>query len=259
MAIINSMSEEQVKLSIKLDNVSSIELHELTKTLNALVCEYDLYCNEEFKEVDKKLRIVKIEKGSLLIELMLFAPDLFEHTVSIAGFAKYFIDAFSYFIKGGTIPLPNWFGKSNCDNLYKFLGQTASNNGSNIIVTGNNNEINITSDEAKIGQEKLAERENQFLEEEFSQKTKQEFNWETASFVKGLSGNKDSGIIKSIDKKAHRIIFTSDADKKYMTTSKLGNEWQYLQYIVDVKIIRVQDKIKVYEILKVHEKDAIKT
>lgn len=259
----------QIKLSIKIDNSDPIELNGLTNSLNAFAKEYDDYCKKEFDDLtknDRKLQIVKLEQGSLLIELVPVVVPLIQEVNAVFCFGKHIIDVIDFFTGNNEEnKLPHNFSKKNCDNMHAFLEQTASDNGANctVSVIGNNNTIicgkTIGSLESSAAQNNISKHRDMLLEEEPIVKNKQAFYWETASFVKGSSGQRDRGIIESVDKRAKRIIFKDEVDKEVITTSsnKYTKEWQDLIYIVDVEIIKVQDTIKSYKILKVYENDTI--
>jgi len=258
----------ELKLSIKINNKQPIELNQLTSSLNALANEYDLYCKNElnYTKNERKLEIIKLEKGCLLIELIQLTPaviPLIENMNSIFCFGTYFIETLQFF-SGKKEEIKYQYNKKNCENTATFLQQTANDNGSSIDinVVGNNNTIIIgektDSLTANAIQNKIAKYQTELLEEEPNILHKQGFYWSIASFLNKQEG-KDKGIIESLDKKAHKVIFENETDKEIMTTfnDKLNKDWQDLLYIVDVEVIKIQDVIKTYKIIKVYYDDTI--
>ena len=181
-----------IRLSIKINNKQPIELNELTNSLNALAREYDLYCKNELKlaKNDRRLEIVKLEQGSLLIELIPTIMPLIQETNSVFCFGKYIVETLDFFTgKSKEKDPPAKYTKKNCDNINSFLNQTANDNGStiNIDVKGNNNTIilgkAIDSLESNAAQNNITKYKERLLEEEPSVKHKQAFYWESASFL----------------------------------------------------------------------------
>ena len=255
---------EKVELSIKISNKKPIELNELTNSLNAFSREYDLFCKDSlgYEKNQRKLEIVKLEKGSLCVVLTSIIPVLIENQDSIYYFGKYFVEALKYFISKKKKP-PQTYSKNNCDNLSNFLNQTANDNNSNldIKIVGNNNNIQpitliVTHKEGIEARNNIAEYKHQLLQSEPLIKYKQTFYWASASFIKNKQDEfADKGIIESLDSKPYKIIFEDDKDRKNIIQKK---KWQDLIYLVDVEVILVQGEVTIYKILKVYEEEFFK-
>ncbi len=250
----------QAKLIIKIKNKNPLDFDNVISSLNAFSKEYDLFCKEEFKDLETattKLQILSLKEGSIYLELATNAFPLMPHINSAYVFGKYMIETLKFFTgKPGSKKPPDNFKKQNCDNVSRFINQIAKDHGSNININVDTVNIDLDSSGARIAQNRLAKYSAELLQEESSIEDKQLFYWSTASFVKNKSG--DKGFIESIDKeKPHKIIFPNESDKKIMTTSsdKFKTDWQDLMYIVDVEVLDVQGKIQAYKILKVYEKD----
>lgn len=262
----------QTKLFIKICNKKPMELNALTNSLNALVKEYDAYCKDNFDmaKSERKLEILKLESGSLLLELVPIAISIIQDVDVALSFGTHVIGILDYFV-GKTDKMPPNISKKTCDNLSAFVDQTANDHGSNAVfnVLGNNNTIiaerNYSSLELNAAQNGLLKHKESLLGEEPHVKYKQAFYWVTASFVQSFhnglpdktnqnKNSTDKGIIEQIDKKPHKIIFANDEDKILITRfcEKHNKEWQELIYIVDVEIIIIQDVVKMYKILKVY-------
>lgn len=255
------------KLSIKINNKAPIELNQLTSSLNALAREYDLYCKEKLglPKNNRRLEIIKLEQGCLLIELVSVLNPLFAQINPVLDFGKYFIQTLDFF-SGKSDEAPTKYTKKNCDNIYEFSAQTANDKGSNIQVSvvGNNNKVYIggelSSIESNATQNELEKYKNALLEEQPRTLHKQAFYWASASFSQSKNQPLDRGLIESLDKKPHKTIFdTSSSVKESMTkyNEDLQKDWQDLIYIVDVEVIKVQDVIKSYKILNVYLEDTL--
>lgn len=254
---------DKVKLSIKISNKKPIELNALTSSLNAFSKEYDLFCknNLGYEKNQRKLEVVKLEKGSLCVVLTSIIPVLIENQDSIYLFGKYFIETLKYFIYKKQKNPPLQYTKNNCDNISTFLSQSANDNKSeiNIEVSGNNNIIpiigNYTSKESVDGRNNIAEYKHKLLEKEPLLKYKQTFYWASASFIKNRSDEfSDKGIIESLDDKPYKIIFENEQDRVNIIKK---SKWQDLIYLIDVEVVLVQGEIVVYKILKVYEDETI--
>ena len=257
---------DALKLSIKISNKKPIELNELTNSLNCLAREYDTYCNNELNlpKSDRNLEIVKLEQGSLLIELAPAVVPLIQEINSVYCFGKYFIETIDFFTGKKDAKLNDKFSKKNCDNVSGFFNQSANDAGSNIHIKieGDNNRIfldrQIDSVESNAIQNQLYKHRNNLLEQEPQILHKVQFYWSVASFnLKNVDKNSDKGIIEKIDKKQRKVFFQNNEDKEIMTkfNSSLNKDWQNLVYIVDVEALKLQDVIKIYKILKVHTED----
>ena len=127
------------------------------------------------------------------------------------------------------------------------------------IAVGNNNNfhVSINNKEAQMISENCSEYLKELnTTEESSFHTMQLFRWYQANFdKKKREGNK--GIIEKISTKPLKVVFENDSIKEYMTSDKdyIDKEWQKLAYFVDVEIEKIDNKPKVYKILKVYEED----
>ena len=253
-----------IRLSIKIENSKPFELNQLTSSLNSLAKEFDVFCKDHnIKKSDRKLEIVKLDKGSLLIELIPFVVPLINEINTVYMFGEKLINTINFFSgKGGDKPK---IGKQSCDNISNFMEVTANDNGGNLIlnVVGDNNKIIVGSEisnlEANATQNGLRKHKDTLLEESPEIYTKEAFYWSVASFSDVTEKSADRGVALKINEKAHKIIFANDTDKKMMTTfnASLKSDWQNLIYIVDIEVTRVQESIKIYKILKVHYDDTI--
>lgn len=66
-------------------------------------------------------------------------------------------------------------------------------------------------------------------------------------------------MIENIYDKPVNVIFENDDDKNSLTTTYHNSlkQWQDLLYLVDVEVVKIQDKIIRYKILKVYVDDTL--
>ncbi len=193
-------------LSIKINNKNSIELNQLTLSLNALACQYDSFLrkSEEFDydKPQRKLCISKLESGSLYVELLPVMIPLLDDFNTIMAFLSYLKNIFDVFL-GKTQDLFYNLTKKDCHEISNFVGQIANDSGSsiNLECKGNINSpisIIINSTEANAIQNQIRRySENTYaLPEKYS---KVLMYWANACFMKNKVN--DKVIIEHIDKK----------------------------------------------------------
>lgn len=258
-------------LSIKIDTKKPMELGETMRYLKAIENEYASYCKNKLKlaKKDRNLEIVKLKRGSWVIELMAAVVTSYPHGINpILGFEEYLTKALILFAGEKVFGKhsPQKYTTQNHRNLNIILG-----NGNNIIINNNN----ISSELRSVGGTKessgparkmahesliMSCRPKQ-LKEKISTKHKGAvLRWISDSFSK-LETNKisDEGIIEKLDKEAHNIIFENAADKENILklNARFDEGWKDLSYRVDVEVIRKQSKIKAYKILRVLYAQAI--
>jgi len=258
----------EVKLSLKIENKSPVELNQLTLSLNALALQYDSFLrksdNFNYPKNERKLYISKLEQGSVLIDLIPAVTPLMQEINSIIEFGTYLKYTFEYFLGKNNDNKYN-HTKQDCEQINELLSQTAQDNGSNINinVVGSNNTIiaapviNINSIEANAIQNAIRKQ----LEKEIIEKPmvfyKELMYWANAKFVKNKHTKYDGKIIiKKIDSKPKDVIFMNENEKQQCMSKKAkfpNTEWNDLLYHVDVEVSYVEDIIKEYKILKVYE------
>lgn len=256
----------EIKLSIKICNERPVELNQLTISLNALAKEYDLFCNKQLNlaKNERRLEIVKLEKGSLLVEMVPVAMSVIQEVNPVLAFTKYLVDTLSFFTGKSEQAPANSFTSKNCDNLTNFLSQTANDNGSRLVINAANNSgtthIGATLDSlmSNAAQNQISLYKAQLAEGAPLIKHKEAFYWAVASFAE-VKSDQDKGVIEKLDKKPHKVIFENETDKMFMTqfNPHYRKDWQNLVYIVDVEAIKIQDVIKTYKILRVYDEDTI--
>lgn len=134
----------KTKLLIKINNKKPMELNELTNSLNALVKEYDSYCKDNFDitKSERKLEVLKLENGSLLLELAPVALPIIQELDVALSFGTHIIEILDYFT-GKKDKLSSEISTKTCDNVMAFINPSANDNGSSFTlnVIGNNNNV----------------------------------------------------------------------------------------------------------------------
>ncbi len=256
--------EKQI-LSIKIENQNSIELNQLTLSLNALACQYDSFLRKspdfDYHKSQRKLYLSKLENGSLIVELIPAVIPLLNEFNSIMEFGKYLKNIFDYFL-GKTTNFSYSLTKKDCEEIIEFIEQSARDNGSNLSLNINGNNNTVVFPIVDLDCIKANAIQNNI--NKYSEKTsespriyfKELMYWANAGFVKNKIN--DKVIIEKIDKKPKKVIFQNEQDKIFSTThnNKFPNKnWQDLGYIVDVEVSYIEDTPKEYKILKIYEDD----
>lgn len=208
-------------------------------------------------DCEPKLYISEIKKGSIDIYLNFGeAITLLSYCNTAVDFTKHIIDYLSFFTNKKEIAYK--ISKKDCESIIDFTDITARDINGNLGITLHgdiNVTYNITSVEASAAQNNAIRYINEVAEnkrqDEFE---KMKMYWADANFI----SNKQHGkvIIEEISDKPKNALFL-EATEKIKCTARHPNyqdtEWQNLLYIVDVKALYVNDKLKGYEILKVYD------
>ncbi len=258
-------------LRVDIQNKESVDLNVLSSSLNALASQYDIFLKKEAKgEYSKKeqrrLLVKEIKKGSIIIDLVGVVTPLLTEMNSICEFGIYLKNTFDFFLNKGE--KKHEYDKKDCQNIRNITDITArDNNGAttNFNVYGNNNTVHLNvytynNTEANAIQATTERFEKEVLEhEEQAIFEKELMYWEEASFNSRKEKEFQNGgkiVIEKFDKRPKKVIFLSEEGKLKCTTrnTKFPNqEWQNLLYHVDVEVVKIQDVIKEYKILKVHD------
>ena len=259
----------EVFLRFEIKNDKAIDLNVLSNSLNALGSQYDIFLHKksknDYKKHDRKLLIKEVKSGSIIIDLVGTVTPLITEINTICEFGIYLKDTFDFFL--GKIEKPKHeYTKKDCQDTRNIADVTArdSNNAvANINIYGNNNTVyapiyNISHTDANALQTTTKRYEEESLQiEEQTIFQKELMYWDDASFNKRKQ-EQGAGkvIIEKLDKRAKKVIFINHDDEikaksrhsKFPTT-----EWQDLLRHVDVEVIKLQDVIKEYKILKLYD------
>lgn len=262
------------KLQIIIKNNKSIELNELTCSLEALSSEYELFCKNEFaiEKSKRKLQIVELKKGSLILDLIPMSIDELVIGMSttniIIEFGKNLINSLHHFKKNQS--LENLENKQNIEcknlkNISNLVNIVANDPESSLVINinGNDNQVILSDEINSIEASSIQNNSHKCMDclttEDMLIKEKTAFYWDVASFNNSNKKNIDKAIIEAISKKPLQVIFKNENDKALMTKleSNAGKNWQDYTYIVDVEVIKRNEQFKGYKILHVYIEDTI--
>ncbi len=248
---------ERQKFTYKIDTDNPLAVEDFTKALVAINNEYKL-----FSYGSRQLQIEEIRKGSFEVDFApIVIPTLFAATEqfnSVMDFLAHIKNIKDYIIGAKEIAdedkKPSMRSIQNCvDMTTPIINNYGS--GNIYIFSGNDNKVLIDSNDAEqiktFAPSILKEIPTAPQEQNSNILKKQLFYWYQTRFddKKTNSGNK--GIIESISSDAVNVIFEDDNSltKQEMTTSQDGVDWQKRGYIVDVEIMRKDNKIVKYKII----------
>jgi hypothetical protein len=255
-------SNYDIRLVIKIENNNPIELIDLTKSLVALANQFDSFISKHADSKENreaKLYVKEIKSGSVIFELIEIATigviAFIENTNTIIEFGKFFKKTIDYFLKNeGEKPdlLPNDYKEFST-----ILNPVSKDNGSqfNLSTTVNGNvemHFHVNSTETNAIQNLIKNELDKLKEPEIPENPKERVLlvwYQARTDIKSKVGNK--GIIEEISKKPLNITFENEALKEELIHGDI-NPFR-TAYIVDVKVMTVQEKPTVYKILKLHE------
>ncbi len=254
---------KDVRLVIKIDNKKPVELIDLTKSLVSIANQFSQYVTKEGvskEEREAKLYLKEIKTGSIIVELIEYATigmlPFVENVNTIVGFAENLKKAIKYYLNNeGENPQ---FSINDLRDISSIVNPIAKDNASQLFIntTINGNvelTINLNSTEAnaiqnKIKQEVLDLRLEEVLKDNYDKVAMKLF--QARSDIKSKLGNK--GTIEELNEKPLNIIFENEELKEQILQSET-NPLKSI-FIVDVKIITIDNKPAIFKILKLHEK-----
>lgn len=248
------------KLVLELKNTRPIELIDLTESYLSFAA---LYKSRTLKNpslahiVEPKLYVKEIKSGSIITELVDFAPLLFpfvENTNSLIEFFKFLKNMYELFKKEPKEV--HEITKSECTNLAKIINPVAKDEGSQLIIntvingnpTFNYNMLN--SDAIQISEE--IEKYKLLLNEPDNNKyTKVLMYWyQVRDEIHARTG--DKAIIEKISIRPLKVIFNTDELKQQILEDS-ANFFRYA-YVVDVELQTINSRPMLYNILNIHDK-----
>jgi hypothetical protein len=267
---------EQVKPTVHIENQAPIELNDLAASFRAISDEFEAFASKDPDvryPAEAKLFVKEIRPGSVLADLVNYAPIVITGTTAAVAQAKPVIDAlgqtntvvkFAEHLKKGWQALfkgtkdKSELEKSTLKTLSDILLPIAKDSGSKIeittgdIYTGNvYNTINYDS--------KGSTRIRKQAELEINKKEQAKLHiykkqtlifFQTRNQIGNTTG--DKGRIEAISKKEVKIIFEDD-DLKQTILSSPDNLFKNA-YIVDVEVGFMNDKPITYKVTALHEK-----
>ncbi len=255
-------TNQDVRLVIKIENNNPIELFDLTKSLVALANQFDNYATQNADSIENreaKLYVKEIKSGSVIFELIEIATvgviPFLENTNTLIEFGKFFQKTINYFLKEeGEKPE---LTPTDYKDFSTILGPVAKDNGSqfNLSTTVNGNvemHIHVNSTESNAVQNLIKNEIDKLKEPESPDRTTDRVLlvwYQARTDIKSKVGNK--GTIEEISNKPLNITFENTELKEELIHGEI-NPFR-TAYIVDVKVMTVQEKPTVYKIMKLHE------
>lgn len=255
----NQYIEDQ-RLVLEIKNSKPVELLVLTESYLSFA---SLYSNRTLKNphlkhiIDPKLYIKEIRSGSIITELIDFAPLLFpfiENTNSLIEFFKFLQNIFGLFKEEPTKVTD--VTKNECNTLSKIIQPVANDESSQMnfstIINGNPTyNFNINNSDAVRITEGIEKYKAILDEPENNRYNKVLMYWyQVRDEVHSKTG--DKAIIEKITIRPLRVIFDTDEIKQEILDDS-SNFFRYA-YIVDVELQTIDSRPMVYKILKIHEK-----
>ncbi len=257
-----TIERQDARLVIKIDNKEPIELVDLTKSLFSIASQFTTYVqkNGQFKEErEAKLFVKEIKSGSVIVELIELATigmiPFMENFNTILDFTKYIKTTFTYLLNGeGEKPE---LQPTDYKELSAIVNPVAKDKASqiNFSTTINGNvTLNFHLDSTKSNAiQNIVKRELDQLKLPAQQDDIHEkvvLTWfQARGNIKSKTGNK--AVIEEISKKEMNVLFEDDKLKEQMLHSDINPFTT--AFIVDVKILNVNDKPAIYKILRLHE------
>ncbi len=249
--------ELESKITFKIDTESPLSVESFSKALISFSDEFTT-----FSENNATLQIAEIRKGSYEIDfianvtavmpLFLSSADILNTTIE---FGKH-IKNITNFLTGGTIK-DRTPSKKSIENVLNITKPIVNINGDINIIVGNETDYieNAIAEAANknapailktLSVEETKANENQTIYKKVL------FYWNQTGFNKEKPNTGNKGIIEAINEKPISVIFEDDNSetKREMTTSFDSIDWQERGYIVDIEVLKKDDKIIKYKIIQ---------
>ena len=256
---------EETTLQIQFENKKLVELNQFTLSLNALSQQYESFLKRNYpssyNKETRKLYIVKVEHGSIIVELAGMVFPLIQDTNTIIEFYNYIKSALEYLT--GKNESERKYSNQELRYFHSFLNPVANDQGSVMILQtkeGNvfNNNFYISYLDSNVAQNtinKIVESQKQESENTFYQKVC--FQWASASFPKSKTVL-DKIVIDNISVTPLKALFLNESDKISATTNNPkfpDNNWQDLIYVADVEVCYISGRLTAYRIIKLYTEE----
>jgi len=250
--------EDSVKLSIEIKNTEPLELIDVTRSLMSLADEYKRFLAKSTTEIDPdsvKLYITNLNSGSLLAELIPFAPymlPIVQYSTTIIDYAKYLKVLYDYFT-GKTKELLEHPDKTSLQNVSDIVEPIAKDKGSqfnlgainasgNVAITVNLNslEANAVQNAARREIERIREPDRGIHNKVLM------YLYQARDDLTSTTG--DKAVIESISPNPVKTVFMSETIKAKVLLDPFKKV-----FIVDVAVETINNVPKLYRILELHE------
>lgn len=253
---------EKVNFEIRLVHNEPVDLIQMANSLISLQNIVSSHIGKEFGIKDSKILLKGVKEGSDIYQLALdfgmgvlpFIDGVNTINETISHIKSYLnIDKKTF----GEIKDNRHYNTVNSDNIKNFVAPVITNDNNSKIeikIEGNNNApiLIINTDEAK----KIAENadyikkiiSNEQIEENSEKKLFEKVLIKMYKATDSVKQIKDSAYCDDIVKgKAIATLFENAEDKKEV----LGNPFSNL-FLVDIEIVKSNDEVKLYRVLKLH-------
>lgn len=253
--------EDEMKLTIEINNKRPVELTDLAKSMMSMADEYRHFLAEHDTHIEAdevKLYVKEIRSGSIIQELVAMAPyalPLVEHSKTIVEYAKH-LKVFYDWFAGKSEEKPHAIEKTTLQNLSSIVEPIAKDHGSQMNFGAVNVQgdfvlnLNLTSTEANAAQNAIR-REIEAMREPVTGTHEQVvMYWAQA---RNTTDNKagDKARIESLYKGDVKVRFSSDGLKAKMLYDE---PYPFKKaYIVDVSVETVEERPVLYKVLNLHE------
>lgn len=248
------------RLVLELNNKKPVELLDLTESYISFA---ELYKSRTEKNpnlkhiVEPKLYVKEIKSGSIITELIDYAPLLFpfvENANSVIEFFKFLKNVYELLREGKNEQIE--ITKTECNNLSKIISPVVKDNGSQLNIStiingGVTNNYLITNESAVQLDTRINNYKTLLSEIENNVHHKVLMYWyQVRDEIHAQAGDKAK--IESITPKPLKVIFAND-DLKQKILEDSGNFFKYA-YIVDVELQTMDNKPVLYKVIEIHDK-----
>lgn len=257
------MEKERIKnkysIQYTIEYEDSVKIEDFTASLNALSFEYKKFIIEKYgtdAPFDAQLCIEKIKEGSIsttLVEYTTFAMPFLGEVNTVVEFGKFLLEAYDYLLDKGEKPDKD-LDLADFNQLEKISKTGAySGNKTEINIKGDNNEIIIGGSydyaENRHIVKRIKEEKKMLGVEDKEIYTKMPLIITNIKSDLNKKGNK--GIIAEISSLERNIVWENDDLQEKMLKSDF-NPTKFI-FIVDVEMKKVNEEIKLYNIIYLHE------
>jgi hypothetical protein len=241
----------------KLTYTKPVELTELSESLRAIAYQFQMYITEHGFNINEdqiRLYVYEIEKGSIVAKIKALAQHAgitVEAKKVLDGFVVKTKEQIDYFL--GKIDLKPEINIEKLQSYKKILQPVASDNGANLILnvedggTLNIQNLTINHVQANAAQNRINHEIGLLNLPSNKIKTKVLlYCYQARNDKKAKTG--DMGIIESIDNAPVKTIYMDEKIKEKILEHPFD-----AAYIVDVEVLTVNGKAKVYKVLHLHD------
>jgi hypothetical protein len=253
---------EETRLIIKIDNHNPIELTDLTKSLYSLASHFADYVEKDGRYKEEKqarLFVKEIKSGSVIVELVELSTvaliPFVENFNTVLDFAGHLKNSFTSILNGNS--KNENLDQSDFKELSAIVNPIAKDKASqiNFSTTINGNVVfnfNLNSTESNAIQNIPKNEIEKLKEPTISDDIKEKvvLVWfQARGNLNATKGNK--GVIEELSKKELNVIFEDDKVKETVLHSEINPFTT--AFVVDVKIINIEEKPAFYKVVKLHE------